>query len=162
MKRVLTGIAAALLASCASTQRTAGPASPSTAAEQRAAERTVVVDPSTLDPDRIRLLQRTLVDHGFAIDMTGSFDPPTRTALTTFQRARGLPATGNLNGPTMDALGIDPRDLQGPEGTAGAAPRQRVPAETGTGIGSSDRGPQGAAGTGAGPPADPGSLPRPR
>ena len=34
-----------------------------------------------------------------------------------FQRARGLPATGSLNQPTVDALGLDPRDVMPVRGT---------------------------------------------
>jgi peptidoglycan hydrolase-like protein with peptidoglycan-binding domain len=45
------------------------------------------------------------------VDLTGHFDDRTQTALMDFQRARGLPSTGNLNQPTVEALGIDPREV---------------------------------------------------
>ena len=34
-----------------------------------------------------------------------------------FQRARGLPATASLDQPTLDALGLDPRDVTPERGT---------------------------------------------
>lgn len=135
MRKALTALAAALLASCASQQKTT-PSSATATAAQPDEDATTVVDPSTLNGEQVRLLQRALVDRGFTIDISGAFDPPTRAALAQFQRARGLPGTGNLNGPTMDALDLDPRDLRPPSGTAASEARQAAP--TGTGSGSAD------------------------
>ncbi len=144
MRKALTVLAAALLASCASQQKTTSPAT-TAATAQRNADATTVVDPSTLNGEQVRLLQRALVDRGFAIDMSGNFDQPTQTALAQFQRARGLPETGNLNGPTMAALDLNPRDLQPPTGTAASEARQAAP--TGTGSGAVD-----TTGSGSAPP----------
>ena len=127
MPRSLSFAAIALLA-CASQQKTAS-APPNDGVG--AADRTTVVQPSRLSREQVRLLQRSLADRGFAVDPNGSFDEPTQAALADFQRARGLPATGNLNAPTMDALGIDPRDV-GPSGEDAAA--------TGVGSGAADAG----------------------
>ena len=115
MQRNLSFVVVALLA-CASQQRVPSePAAPSTA---DTADRTTVVEPTRLDPEQVRLLQRSLVDRGFAVDLSGRFDQPTQDALAQFQRARGLPSTGNLNAPTIDALGLDPRDVQPERGGA--------------------------------------------
>ncbi len=75
------------------------------------------IQPSDLSPEQVRLVQRSLVDRGFAVDPGGTFDDRTQTALMDFQRARGLPATGKLNQPTIDALGLDPRDVMPVRGT---------------------------------------------
>jgi peptidoglycan hydrolase-like protein with peptidoglycan-binding domain len=74
-------------------------------------QQTSVVQPSDLSPEQVRLVQRALSDRGFALDLSGRFDERTQTALGDFQRARGLPATGNLNQPTVEALGLDPREV---------------------------------------------------
>ena len=114
MKRLLVVAATAVLA-CASRQNTTSGTSMAT---RDAEDRATVVQPSSLSPEQVRLVQRSLIDRGFAVDLSGTFDQPTQSALSQFQRARGLPATGNLNAPTMDALGIDPRDVMPVRGDA--------------------------------------------
>lgn len=123
MPKSLPFVAVALIA-CASQQRTMP-----TDAGPNAEDRTTVVQPSSLAPEQVRLLQRSLIDRGFAVDLNGTFDQPTQTALAQFQRARGIPATGNLNAPTIDALGLDPRDVE---------PRREDPTATGLGAGGAD------------------------
>lgn len=129
MQRNLSFVVVALLA-CASQQRMSSEPVPPSATDT--ADRTTVVEPAQLDPEQVRLLQRSLVDRGFAVDLSGRFDQPTQDALAQFQRARGLPATGNLNAPTIDALGLDPRDVQPERGGA---------ATMGVGSGSTERSP---------------------
>ena len=111
MKRALCVLAFAALAACASRQRTYSGGTASTGAAPPINDQSAVIQPSNLSPEQVRLVQRSLVDRGFAVDLTGNFDDRTQTALMDFQRARGLPATGNLNSPTVEALGIDPRDV---------------------------------------------------
>lgn len=112
-------VAVAALLACSNKARTyegsttAGPASPDGA-------QSAVIQPSDLSPEQVRLVQRSLVDRGFAVDPGGTFDDRTQTALMDFQRARGLAATGKLNQPTIDALGLDPRDVMPVRGTVGA------------------------------------------
>lgn len=127
MKRTVLVLLAAA-AACASQQRPQGEtySTTSPSAEQQA----TVIQPSSLSPEQVRLVQRSLADRGFAVDLTGRFDDPTRQALTQFQRARGLPATGNLTPPTVDALGLDPRDVmpvRGERTDREAAPNPRDP-----------------------------------
>jgi peptidoglycan hydrolase-like protein with peptidoglycan-binding domain len=117
VKKLLVITTAAVLA-CASRQNTSSDTSMATSGAE---DRATVIQPSSLSPEQVRLVQRSLVDRGFAVDLSGSFDQPTQSALSEFQRARGLPATGNLNTPTMDALGLDPRDVMPVRGDAGAA-----------------------------------------
>ena len=118
MKREVLFVAAAALLACSNKARTYGgsAAEPAPPASAQAA----VIQPSDLSPEQIRLVQRSLVDRGFAVDPGGTFDDRTQTALMDFQRARGLPATGNLNQSTIDALGLDPRDVMPVRGTVGA------------------------------------------
>jgi peptidoglycan hydrolase-like protein with peptidoglycan-binding domain len=107
MKRPLLA-AFALVAGCMGHDRTA---QSDRAAAPRTGDETAVARPSDFSPEQVRTLQRALSDRGFAVDLTGRFDDRTQTALMDFQRARGLPSTGNLNQPTVEALGIDPREV---------------------------------------------------
>jgi len=55
----------------------------------------------------VRQVQERLQAAGFnpgVID--GTMGPQTQQALRWFQNAKGLLSTGNLDGPTLDALGI--------------------------------------------------------
>jgi peptidoglycan hydrolase-like protein with peptidoglycan-binding domain len=109
MKHTPLLVILAFLAAC-STPRSVAPADAAT--RDRASEDpSTVVQPSKLTQEQIRVVQRSLIDRGFAVDLSGDFDPLTQRALTDFQRARGLPATGNLNSSTIEALGVDPRDV---------------------------------------------------
>jgi peptidoglycan hydrolase-like protein with peptidoglycan-binding domain len=65
----------------------------------------------------VRLVQRALADRGYPVELSGVFDTHTRSALTRFQRARGLPGDGTLDGSTLETLGIDPRDVLPVRGT---------------------------------------------
>jgi peptidoglycan hydrolase-like protein with peptidoglycan-binding domain len=103
-------LAFAVLFGCSHGSSSSG-GSASARSARSAEQQTAVVQPSDLSNEQVRIVQRALSDRGFALDLTGSFDERTQTALSDFQRARGLPATGNLNQPTVEALGLDPRDV---------------------------------------------------
>ena len=108
MRRVPIIVAFAALAGCASQSAYSGGAASTTAppaSEQGTAEWT------NLLPEQVRVVQRSLADRGFAVDLTGTLDDRTQTALMDFQRARGLDTTGRIDASTIDALGIDPRDV---------------------------------------------------
>lgn len=127
MKRAL--LVLTILAACSHATPTRGGASG--AAPAGGGVPAAGVPPAELSPEQLRVVQRSLVDRGFAVDPTGTFDDRTRSALTDFQRARGLPATAALDRPTLDALGLDPGDVlpAGREGL-GAQPheeRDRAP-----------------------------------
>jgi peptidoglycan hydrolase-like protein with peptidoglycan-binding domain len=110
MKRALV-TTFALLAGCMSHERSAQSDRAASRARESQREQTAVARPSDFSPEQVRTLQRALSDRGFAVDLTGRFDDRTQTALMDFQRARGLASTGNLNQPTIEALGIDPREV---------------------------------------------------
>ena len=114
MKQGLIFAFALLFACSHGSSSSGGTARTSTAASE---QQTSVVQPSDLSPEQVRLVQRALSDRGFALDLSGRFDERTQTALGDFQRARGLPATGNLNQPTVEALGLDPREVMPVRGT---------------------------------------------
>ena len=69
-----------------------------------------------LSAEQVRLVQRSLRDRGFAVNVTGVVDDQTRTALTNFQRAHRLVPSGRLDSPTTEALGVDPRDVRAARG----------------------------------------------
>jgi Putative peptidoglycan binding domain len=127
MKRALFIVAFAALAACASRERSYSGGAAPTSATPPGNDQSAVIQPSDLSPEQVRLVQRSLVDRGFAVDLTGSFDDRTQTALMDFQRARGLPATGNLNAPTVEALGIDPRDVMPVRGSSSSMDSSREP-----------------------------------
>jgi peptidoglycan hydrolase-like protein with peptidoglycan-binding domain len=66
---------------------------------------------SAMSPEQVRIVQRALSDKGYVIEPTGSWDEGTRAALMSFQQARDLPQTGELDGSTSTALGVDPADV---------------------------------------------------
>jgi hypothetical protein len=66
---------------------------------------------NTYDPALVRSVQQSLNDHGYnagAVD--GQWGPATRDAVRQFQQASGLPPSGELSRPTLNALGIPARD----------------------------------------------------
>ncbi len=71
-----------------------------------------------LNPEQIRLVQRSLAERGYAIDVTGRFDERTRSSLMSFQRSQDIPATGSLDARTVEALGFDPRQVTPVRGRA--------------------------------------------
>jgi peptidoglycan hydrolase-like protein with peptidoglycan-binding domain len=126
MKRALCLAALAVLA-CAHQEAASSGGTTGGAAAPAAASSAPAVAPSDLSTEQIRLVQRSLIDRGFAVDPTGSFDDRTRTALMDFQRARGLPASASLDQPTVDALGLDPRDVMPVRGAADQTGRSSSP-----------------------------------
>jgi peptidoglycan hydrolase-like protein with peptidoglycan-binding domain len=113
----MTRIIAASLLTLAAVPVLAGDASHESAAAPPRAGAAIAADPrsttnpSDLSAEQMRLVQRSLIAQGFAADFTGRFDDKTLTALTQFQRGRGLVPTGRLDAPTLLALGIDPRNV---------------------------------------------------
>ena len=64
---------------------------------------------SQLDNDQqvVREAQRALNDKGFSAGaVDGVMGPHTEQALRDFQQSQGLNATGNLDQPTLSALGV--------------------------------------------------------
>jgi peptidoglycan hydrolase-like protein with peptidoglycan-binding domain len=161
MKRILCLTAILALAACASSSKehssgstyggsTTTPSTPSASAAGQAGTGTAVIQPSELAPEQVRLVQRALSDRGFAVDLSGAYDDRTQTALMDFQRARGLPATGNLNSPTVEALGLDPRDVMPVRGSQSAQPGSSSSTPSG-----STSTPSGSAPSDSTPPAPP-------
>lgn len=72
------------------------------------------------DQQTVRKVQEKLNEEGYSVGPTdGVWGPQTQQALTQFQQAEGLEATGQLDEQTMSALGI--------EEEAGAAGAQEPP-----------------------------------
>ncbi|MEM9810006.1 MAG: peptidoglycan-binding domain-containing protein [Pseudomonadota bacterium] len=81
-----------------------------------------------LYPSTVRQLQQALKDAGQSVTVDGDFGPGTQTAISAYQKARGLKTSGFPDEPTLVALFTG----QGP-GSAPArspAPAQTAPAAT--------------------------------
>jgi peptidoglycan hydrolase-like protein with peptidoglycan-binding domain len=64
---------------------------------------------ASLQPEQIRVVQRTLQDYGYQdAAPTGRWDEGTRSALRAFQADNQLRATGTLDDATAQALGVNP------------------------------------------------------
>ena len=88
--------AACLFSPALGEDRTAPSSSPSMAASSPG-----------LSPEQIRMVQRSLGEKGYDVAVTSTWDDGTRSALASFQRSRNLPATGELDPATSQALGFD-------------------------------------------------------
>lgn len=64
-----------------------------------------------LTEPQVKDIQRSLDDIGYPVQLTGRLDDQTRGAVSRFQRDRGLPATGELDGLTQSDLGVSRRGL---------------------------------------------------
>lgn len=131
--RKLPILAALALAACGHSRSSKSDESASSGTQP--GDKTWVAQPGDLSPEQVRVVQRSLGDRGFAVELTGNYDDQTRVALGDFQRSRGLPATGNLNAETAAALGIDPADMMPVRGRTqpapapGAQPQGATPAQ---------------------------------
>jgi len=123
MKRVLLGMAiAAALAGCASGGMNTGRGYGAYGYGAADSERTLPADqgisPAALSPEQVRLVQRSLAERGLVVNVSGTFDDRTHSALLEFQKAQSLPENGVLDDATLRALGIDPRDVTPVRGPA--------------------------------------------
>ena len=72
---------------------------------------------TSYDPTLIRSVQQALNERGYnagAVD--GQWGPATQDAVRRFQQASGLPQTGELERPTLAALGVPSRDVASSSG----------------------------------------------
>jgi peptidoglycan hydrolase-like protein with peptidoglycan-binding domain len=88
------------------------------------------IDHTTLSQDEIRKIQNELNNAGFdPKGVDGVWGPDTRAALQDYQQQQNLPGNGELNQPTLSALGVEVASGQATgsaatgagEGTAGTA-----------------------------------------
>ena len=84
-------------------QRGGGQASASTGAQQQGPQAPAMAASSQLIRNVQQQLQAKGIDAG---PVDGIWGPQTHQGLTDFQQAQGLEASGQLNGPTLAALGI--------------------------------------------------------
>jgi peptidoglycan hydrolase-like protein with peptidoglycan-binding domain len=62
---------------------------------------------SSYDVSTIRSVQQALNERGYnAGPVDGTYGAATQDAVRRFQQTAGLPATGELGGPTLTALGV--------------------------------------------------------
>jgi len=70
-----------------------------------------VPPPMRLGPDAIRNIQGRLRQMGYYQGgLDGEWGPGTQQAIATLQQQRGLQPTGQLNPPTVSAMGLDPNN----------------------------------------------------
>jgi peptidoglycan hydrolase-like protein with peptidoglycan-binding domain len=68
-----------------------------------------------LGPDAIRNIQQRLAQLGYYRGgLDGAWGPGTEAAVTALQQSRGIQPTGQLNPPTVSAMGLDPRNPGAP------------------------------------------------
>ena len=68
---------------------------------------------SQLSSSQIRKIQQELNKEGFhAGQVNGQWSSETQTAIKNFQETKGLPATGELDQRTIEALGLRPGDFE--------------------------------------------------
>ena len=62
---------------------------------------------SAYSSDLVRAAQQSLNDKGYSVGaIDGQLGPATRSAVSHFQQAQGLPQTGDLDAKTLSALGV--------------------------------------------------------
>jgi murein L,D-transpeptidase YcbB/YkuD len=66
---------------------------------------------SVYTSEQARLVQRSLNEHGYPIELTEIYDERTRVAVLGFQRSHGIEATGDIDPATARALGLNPSDV---------------------------------------------------
>ena len=67
----------------------------------------LAADPVFVDSKTVRQVQKTLTDRGYRTGgLDGRMGPQTKAAIRTFQKAEKLEPTGQLNGQTLVALGV--------------------------------------------------------
>lgn len=66
---------------------------------------------SVYTSEQARVVQRSLNDHGYNVELTEIYDRRTRAAVMEFQRSHGIEATGDIDPATARALGLDPSDV---------------------------------------------------
>lgn len=84
-------------------------------------EQTMGQAPLYVGPNAVRQVQQALQQAGHdpgSVD--GIWGSGTQGAVRSFQQAKGLPSTGNLNFPTLSALGIDVQALAQADQPSGA------------------------------------------
>jgi peptidoglycan hydrolase-like protein with peptidoglycan-binding domain len=71
-----------------------------------------LIRPNDVSTAQMEDIQKSLGAAGYPVQRTGRFDEQTRDAISRFQRANGLDATGELDARTAHALGFDKRALE--------------------------------------------------
>jgi N-acetyl-anhydromuramyl-L-alanine amidase AmpD len=84
------------------------------ASETRSPERSgaSVIHPNDVSTAQMKAIQKSLSAAGYPVQWTGRLDQDTRDAISRFQRANGLDATGQLDARTAHALGFDKGALE--------------------------------------------------
>ena len=85
--------------------------------------------PSQVSPGMVKQVQADLQQQGiYKGNVDGMWGPETQSAVANFQQAHGMPATGELNSPTLAALNLPSDGTTAATGAAPMAPAQMTPA----------------------------------
>jgi hypothetical protein len=105
---LLLVVAGAWVAGCRHAQQSAPQQPSSTEVAAPPGKPPVGTSPQALfTRDGVLELQRALGRHGFPVMSSGTVDDVTQGALMSFQREKGLPATGMPTVETLRLLGLD-------------------------------------------------------
>ena len=78
-----------------------------------------------LSENLVRLLQQNLSNRGFLVgNPDGKWGPKTKEALEEFQRSQNLPASGQIDRPTLARLGVNIAPAMGGPQTTGQGPNE--------------------------------------
>jgi peptidoglycan hydrolase-like protein with peptidoglycan-binding domain len=78
-----------------------------------------------LSENLVRMLQQTLTNRGFLVgDPDGKWGPKTKEALEEFQKSQNLPASGQIDQPTLARLGVNISPAMGGPQTTGQGPSE--------------------------------------
>lgn len=87
------------------------------------------------NPTLVRSVQQALKQKGYDVGtIDGQIGPTTESALRNFQQQQGLPQSGNLDQPTLSALGVEQdqgaSSMQSPSRTSSSQGSQTSPSST--------------------------------
>jgi peptidoglycan hydrolase-like protein with peptidoglycan-binding domain len=100
----------------------------STSAQQSDSSGGQKMSPRNLKSSQIEQIQQSLDDKGFKSGQAdGKWGPQTMSALKDFQKSQNMSSTGNLDGHTIAALGLNPSDF----GLSGSQPETTGQAPSG-------------------------------
>jgi peptidoglycan hydrolase-like protein with peptidoglycan-binding domain len=81
-----------------------------------------------LSENLVRLLQQNLSNRGFLVGAPdGKWGPKTKEALEEFQKSQNLPASGQIDQPTLARLGVNIAPATGGPQTTGQGPNEKAP-----------------------------------
>jgi peptidoglycan hydrolase-like protein with peptidoglycan-binding domain len=104
-----------------------------TSSQQQSSQSTGNMSSEQSNPTLVRSAQQALKQKGYDVGtIDGQLGPTTESALRNFQQQQGLPQSGNLDQPTLSALGVEQQgaSMPGPGSTGSSQGSQNSPSST--------------------------------